>query len=99
MRRKEMKIQHSGFAEPQRLHDRPEGLPSGCYPLDSYYKSSALAQQLKIRRPGDEDRIHRSTATTRPQRQGIAAALLHLKRMDDCRRSIPESSARTQTAN
>ncbi|HXN94442.1 MAG TPA: hypothetical protein VN879_08060 [Candidatus Acidoferrales bacterium] len=25
-----------------------KGLPSGCYPLDSYYKSSALAEQLKI---------------------------------------------------
>jgi NADPH2 dehydrogenase len=25
-----------------------KGLPSGCYPLDSYYKSSALAQQLKV---------------------------------------------------
>ncbi len=25
-----------------------EGLPSGCYPLDSYYKSSALAEQLKV---------------------------------------------------
>jgi len=24
------------------------GLPSGCYPLDSYYKSSALAKELKI---------------------------------------------------
>jgi NADPH2 dehydrogenase len=24
-----------------------KGLPSGCYPLDSYYKSSELAQQLK----------------------------------------------------
>ena len=24
-----------------------EGLPSGCYPLDSYYKSSELARQLK----------------------------------------------------
>jgi NADPH2 dehydrogenase len=24
------------------------GLPSGCYPLDSYYKSSELARQLKI---------------------------------------------------
>jgi hypothetical protein len=23
------------------------GLPSGCYPLDSYYKSSELAQHLK----------------------------------------------------
>ncbi len=25
-----------------------KGLPSGCYPLDSYYKSSALAEQLKV---------------------------------------------------
>src|SRR5438094_1900908 len=25
-----------------------KGLPSGCYPLDSYYKTSALAEQLKI---------------------------------------------------
>jgi len=25
-----------------------KGLPSGCYPLDSYYKISALAEQLKI---------------------------------------------------
>jgi 2,4-dienoyl-CoA reductase-like NADH-dependent reductase (Old Yellow Enzyme family) len=25
-----------------------KGLPSGCYPLDSYYKSSELAKQLKI---------------------------------------------------
>jgi len=25
-----------------------KGLPSGCYPLDSYYKSSELAQQLKV---------------------------------------------------
>jgi NADPH2 dehydrogenase len=24
------------------------GLPSGCYPLDSYYKNSALAEKLKI---------------------------------------------------
>jgi hypothetical protein len=24
------------------------GLPSGCYPLDSYYKDSALAEQLDI---------------------------------------------------
>jgi 2,4-dienoyl-CoA reductase-like NADH-dependent reductase (Old Yellow Enzyme family) len=29
-----------------------KGLPSGCYPLDSYYKSSALAQQLKIAKAG-----------------------------------------------
>jgi 2,4-dienoyl-CoA reductase-like NADH-dependent reductase (Old Yellow Enzyme family) len=27
-----------------------KGLPSGCYPLDSYYKSSALAKELKIRK-------------------------------------------------
>jgi NADPH2 dehydrogenase len=25
-----------------------KGLPSGCYPLDSYYKTSTLAEQLKI---------------------------------------------------
>jgi len=25
-----------------------KGLPSGCYPLDSYYKSSALAEQFKV---------------------------------------------------
>ena len=25
-----------------------KGLPSGCYPLDSYYKSSELAERLKI---------------------------------------------------
>ena len=25
-----------------------KGLPSGCYPLDSYYKNSAMAQQLKL---------------------------------------------------
>jgi NADPH2 dehydrogenase len=25
-----------------------KGLPSGCYPLDSYYKSSELAEQLKL---------------------------------------------------
>jgi NADPH2 dehydrogenase len=25
-----------------------KGLPSGCYPLDSYYKSSALAERLKV---------------------------------------------------
>ena len=25
-----------------------KGLPSGCYPLDSYYKNSELAEQLKI---------------------------------------------------
>jgi NADPH2 dehydrogenase len=25
-----------------------KGLPSGCYPLDSYYKSSELAEQLKV---------------------------------------------------
>jgi len=24
------------------------GLPSGCYPLDSYYKTSVLAERLKI---------------------------------------------------
>jgi len=29
-----------------------KGLPSGCYPLDSYYKSSALAQQLKLAKAG-----------------------------------------------
>jgi 2,4-dienoyl-CoA reductase-like NADH-dependent reductase (Old Yellow Enzyme family) len=29
-----------------------KGLPSGCYPLDSYYKSSALAEQLKIAKAG-----------------------------------------------
>jgi NADPH2 dehydrogenase len=28
------------------------GLPSGCYPLDSYYKSSELAQQLKSAKAG-----------------------------------------------
>jgi NADPH2 dehydrogenase len=28
------------------------GLPSGCYPLDSYYKSSELARQLKIAKAG-----------------------------------------------
>jgi NADPH2 dehydrogenase len=29
-----------------------KGLPSGCYPLDSYYKISALAEQLKIAKAG-----------------------------------------------
>src|SRR6266446_1951581 len=29
-----------------------KGLPSGCYPLDSYYKNSALAEQLKIAKAG-----------------------------------------------
>src|SRR5437899_1581805 len=29
-----------------------KGLPSGCYPLDSYYKSSALAEQLKVAKAG-----------------------------------------------
>jgi 2,4-dienoyl-CoA reductase-like NADH-dependent reductase (Old Yellow Enzyme family) len=29
-----------------------KGLPSGCYPLDSYYKASALAEQLKIAKAG-----------------------------------------------
>ena len=29
-----------------------KGLPSGCYPLDSYYKSSELAQQLKVAKAG-----------------------------------------------
>jgi NADPH2 dehydrogenase len=29
-----------------------KGLPSGCYPLDSYYKVSALAEQLKIAKAG-----------------------------------------------
>ena len=29
-----------------------KGLPSGCYPLDSYYKSSALAAQLKVAKAG-----------------------------------------------
>src|SRR2546426_475022 len=29
-----------------------KGLPSGCYPLDSYYKSSALAEQLKLAKAG-----------------------------------------------
>ena len=29
-----------------------KGLPSGCYPLDSYYKISKLAQQLKVAKAG-----------------------------------------------
>jgi NADPH2 dehydrogenase len=29
-----------------------KGLPSGCYPLDSYYKSSALAELLKVAKAG-----------------------------------------------
>lgn len=29
-----------------------KGLPSGCYPLDSYYKSSELAEQLRVAKAG-----------------------------------------------
>ncbi|HZQ92457.1 MAG TPA: DUF993 family protein [Terriglobales bacterium] len=63
------------------------GLPSGCYPLDDYYKNSHLSAQLKELKEGKEYKAQAARtgpalrdyeAQRRPGRkpQGIAAALL-----------------------
>jgi hypothetical protein len=61
------------------------GLPSGCYPLDAYYKDSETGEQLRLiknRRPKRRDNatmtIENVIGRIRPRRkvQGIAAALL-----------------------
>jgi len=63
------------------------GLPSGCYPLDSHYKDSEFAERLKsikehrfasAQEPAFPMNIDSIIATKKPRRrvQGIAAALL-----------------------